>query len=111
MTLYKSCSNYFDWWSLVEKHGRQGRVNIVKTTKHRTLIFGMVHHLVAIFHVCSNYGPGTKSDPVLWVKHFTCSCKIFRNVRETTLALVVVFDLPVVIFIGGISKYSVYSFD
>ena len=32
-----------------------------ETTKSRAFIFGMQHHLVHLYHVCSNYTPGLKN--------------------------------------------------
>ena len=63
----------------------------------RAFIFGKVHHLVDLNQVCLNYGPGAKSGPVLGVTCFTYNMKMV--VRVTTLVAVVVFDLPVVIFL------------
>ena len=58
----------------------------------------MVHYLVDLYQVCSNYGPGAKSDLV--------------HVREmATLAVVVVFDLAVVIFLNKWKKVNVFSLD
>ena len=34
-----------------------------KTTRHRALIFGMKHHLVDLYQVCTNYAPGAKMAP------------------------------------------------
>ena len=33
-----------------------------ETTRPRTLIFGMKHHLVNLYQVCSNFIPGAKND-------------------------------------------------
>ena len=37
----------------------------------RALIFGMQHHLVDLYQVCSNYAPGAKNGPATGVKCFT----------------------------------------
>ena len=34
-----------------------------ETRKPRTLIFVMLHHLVELFQVCSNYDPGAQNGP------------------------------------------------
>ena len=34
-----------------------------ETTRHRALIFGMWHHLVDLYQVCSNHTPGDKDGP------------------------------------------------
>ena len=34
-----------------------------ETTRPRALIFGMLHHLVDLNQVCSNYAPGAKNGP------------------------------------------------
>ena len=34
-----------------------------ETTRPRTLIFGIQHHLVDLYQVCSNYTPGAKNGP------------------------------------------------
>ena len=34
-----------------------------ETRRHRSLIFGMQHHLVDLFQVCSNYVPKAKNGP------------------------------------------------
>ena len=36
-----------------------------ETARPRALIFGMVHHLVDLYQICSNNGPWAKSGPVL----------------------------------------------
>ena len=67
----------------------------------RALIFGMVHHPVDHYQVCSNCGPGA-FGPVLgvtYVLHIVSRGLNGNFVRESTLAVVVVFDLPVVIIL------------
>ena len=34
-----------------------------ETIRPRALIFGMMHYLVVIYQVCSNYTPGAKMAP------------------------------------------------
>ena len=34
-----------------------------ETTRPSALIFGMNHHLVVLYQVCSNYAPGAKIAP------------------------------------------------
>ena len=34
-----------------------------ETIRHRALIFGMKHHLVDLYPVCSNFAPGAKIGP------------------------------------------------
>ena len=40
-----------------EKHEN---IFLSETIRLRVLIFGMLHHLVNLYQVCSNYAPGTK---------------------------------------------------
>ena len=40
-----------------EKHEK---IFLSETTRPRALIFGMKHHLVDLYQVCSNYSPGPK---------------------------------------------------
>ena len=35
-----------------------------ETTRPKVLIFGMYHHLVDLYRVCSNYTPGAHNGPV-----------------------------------------------
>ena len=39
------------------------RLILGETTRPRALIFGMKHHLVKLYQVCSNYMPGAKNGP------------------------------------------------
>ena len=43
-----------------EKHEK---IFMSETTKHRALIFGMKHHLVDLYQVCSKYTPWAKNAP------------------------------------------------
>ena len=36
------------------------KIFLSETTRPRALIFGMKHHLVDLYQVCSNYTPGAK---------------------------------------------------
>ena len=38
-----------------------------ETTRPRALIFGMEHHLVDLYQVCSNYAPGAKSGHMFYI--------------------------------------------
>ena len=40
------------------------KIFLCDTIWPRVLIFGMQHHLVDLYQVCSNYVPGTKNGPV-----------------------------------------------
>ena len=42
-----------------------------ETTGPRALIFGMYHHLVDLYQVCSNKAPGVKNGPAPGVTCFT----------------------------------------
>ena len=41
----------------------------------RAFIFGMEHHLVALYQSTSNYGPGMETSPMLWVLRFHIEIK------------------------------------
>ena len=43
------------------------KIFLSETIRLRALIFGMEHHLVNLYQVCSNYAPGTKNGPALGV--------------------------------------------
>ena len=43
-----------------EKHEK---ILLSKTTRHRALIFGVMHYLVVLYPVCSNYTSGPKKVP------------------------------------------------
>ena len=47
------------------------RANMKKIFLSKALIFGMKHHLVDLFQVCSNYAPGAKNGPALGVTCIT----------------------------------------
>ena len=47
-----------------EKHEK---IFLSETKRPRALIFGMKHHIVNIYQVCSNYIPGTKNGHTLVV--------------------------------------------
>ena len=73
MDLYQLCLNYASgakncppWGHIV--HIGLYRENFEKiflseTIRPRALIFGMKHHLVSLYQVCSNYIPGAKNGP------------------------------------------------
>ena len=72
VSVYQLCSNYIPWAKngpaprghmfyiglYREKHGK---IFLSETIRLRALIFGMKHHLVDLYHVCSNYAPGAKN--------------------------------------------------
>ena len=39
------------------------KIFLSETIRLRALIFGMLHHLVDLYQVCSNYAPGAKMAP------------------------------------------------
>ena len=43
--------------------GKHEKIFLSETIRLRALIFGMQHHLVDLYKVCSNYAPGTKNGP------------------------------------------------
>ena len=45
--------------------GKTLKMFLAETARPRALIFGMVHYLVDLYQVCSNYGPGAKSSVVV----------------------------------------------
>ena len=51
-----------------EKHEN---IFLSETTRPRALIFGMKHHLVDLYQVCSNLTPGGKNGPTLGITCFT----------------------------------------
>ena len=36
------------------------KIFLSETTRPRALILGMKHHLVDLYHICSNYAPGAQ---------------------------------------------------
>ena len=40
-----------------------GKIFLSETIRPRVLIFGMLHHLVNLYQVCSRYIPGAKNGP------------------------------------------------
>ena len=73
MDFYQVCSNY----ALGAKNGpvaghmfyidlyreKDEKKILSETTRPRALIFGMKHHLVNLYRVCSNYIPGANNGP------------------------------------------------
>ena len=41
------------------------KIFLSETLRPRVLIFGMLHFLVDLYQVCSNYAPGAKNGPAL----------------------------------------------
>ena len=74
MDLYQVCSNYAPGAKYGPTPGSQVLHRLNYLVKHeqfflsetiwpRVLIFGMYHHLVDLYQVCSNYAPGAKKGP------------------------------------------------
>ena len=61
-----------------EKHEK---IFLSETTRPRALIFDMKHHLVNLYQVCSNYGPGAKNDHSPGITCFT-KAYIGRNIKK-----------------------------
>ena len=59
-----------------------------ETTRHRALIFAILHHLVDLFKVCANYAPGARNGPVLGShvlhRHIHVQGKHEKILSETT---------------------------
>ena len=57
------------------------RIFLAHTVKARTSIYGMYHHLVALYQDTSNYGPGVETAPLLWgfVFHIEIKKEIVKN--------------------------------
>ena len=57
------------------------KIFLSQTVRARAFIFGMKHHLVALYQNTSNYGPGLEISPMLWVLEFHIEIKkeIFKN--------------------------------
>ena len=43
--------------------GKHAKIFLSETTRPSVLAFGMKHHLVDLYQVCSNYTPGAKHGP------------------------------------------------
>ena len=43
--------------------GKHLKICLSETIRPRALVFGMLHHLVDFYQVCSNYAPVTKNSP------------------------------------------------
>ena len=43
--------------------GKHEQIFSSETTSPRGFLFGMQHHLVDLYHVCSNYAPRVKNGP------------------------------------------------
>ena len=39
------------------------KIFLTETTRPKALIFGMKHHLVSLYQICSNYFPGINGPP------------------------------------------------
>ena len=51
------------------------KIFLFQTLRARAFIFGMYHHLVALYQNTSNYGPGVEISPMLWVLGFHIEIK------------------------------------
>ena len=73
VNLYQVCSNYIPWakngpapgvtFNIDLLRGKHEKIFLSETIWLRALIFGMKHHLVDFYHVCSNYAQGAKNGP------------------------------------------------
>ena len=81
VNLYYFCSNYAPGakiWARPRGHmicidlyrENMKKSSNPETTRLRVLIFGMKHHLVNHYQVCSNYAPGAKNGPAPGVTCF-----------------------------------------
>ena len=64
-----------------------------QTVRAGVFIFGMQHHLVALYQNTSHYGPGAEISPMLWVFGFHIEIKkeilkIFLSQTVTARALI-----------------------
>ena len=68
-----------------------------ETIRPIALIFGMLHHLVDLSQVCSNYAPGAKDGPARWshVVHWLITGKHEKNTffSETTRLRALIFGM------------------
>ena len=78
--LYQVCINYIPGAKIGPTRGHLLKISLYrekhekissKTTRPRALIFGMKHHLVNLYQVCSNNTPRAKNDPAPGVTLFT----------------------------------------
>ena len=65
-----------------EKHEKNF---LSETIWSRVLIFGMYHHLVDLYQVCSNYAPLSKNDPAPGVTCFTWAYIVKNMIKSTGL--------------------------
>ena len=65
-------------WQLKEK---TLKIFLSQTVSTKAFIFGMYHHLVALYQNTSNYGPWVEISPMLWVLGFHIEIKkeFFKN--------------------------------
>ena len=63
------------------------KIFLSQTVWARAFIFGMYHHLVALYQSTSNYGPGVEISPMLLVLRFRIEIKkeIFKNLLVPNL--------------------------
>ena len=69
------------WLPWQPKEKKTLKIVLSQTVRARAFIFGMYHHLVALYQNTSNYGPGVEISPMLWVLGFHIEIKkeIFKN--------------------------------
>ena len=75
-----------------EKHEK---IFLSETTWLRALIFGMKHHIVDFYQVCSNYTPGAKNGPARGHMFFI---SLYREqhekiLSETTRPIALIFSV------------------
>ena len=63
-----------------------------ETIRHRVLIFGIKHHLVDLYHVCSNYAPGAKMAR-LGCHMFYIVFYIGKTLSETIIPRALIFGM------------------
>ena len=80
-----------------------------QTVRARAFIFGMLHHLLALYQNTSNYDPGVEISPMLWVLGFHIEIKeiflIFLS--QTVKARALIFGMWYLL----VDLYQVCSYD
>ena len=68
------------------------KIFLSDTTRPRALLFGMKHHLVNLYQVCSNYSPGAKNGHMHYIDLYRGKHeKIFLS--ETTRPRAMIFGM------------------
>ena len=57
---------------------RHEKIFLSETIRPRVLIFGMKHHLVDLYQLCSNYAPWANNGPTLGV---TCLHRLIEGIQ------------------------------